>query len=47
MDQNEIVQFCDAVIEGCKDFTKSEEILKIENKAICLKRKMFGKGDQL
>lgn len=46
VDQNEIVQFCDAVIEGCKDFTKSEEILKIENKAMCLKKKMFGKGDQ-
>lgn len=40
MDQNEIVQFCDAIIEGCKDITKSEEILKLENKATCLKEKI-------
>lgn len=41
VDQDEIVQFCDAIIEGCKDITKNEEILKLENKAIYLKNKII------
>ena len=41
VDQDEIVQFCDAIIAGCKDITKNEEILKLENKAIYLKNKII------
>lgn len=43
VDQDEIVQFCDAIIAGCEGIAKSEEIRKLENKAIYLKNKIVCK----